>query len=259
MKRGAAPQRNHHKPGQNNSGQANLFSVNPPEQTTQPAPSQNPILNPQNPEHKQATINEKKRSIYEERSLFLGRICLKLGLTPNFITAISFLISIAAGIFFWKGMLLWGVLFMLLTAFTDMLDGSTARAGNMGTTFGGILDHVSDRYGEFFILAGLTLSGLDHETVHPGWGLAALFSMLIASYTRAAAESMGKIENCAVGIMGRLEKFILIMIGATLEHYFPHQRYLEIALIIVTVASLVTAIQRMVYTKRVLDEREGRK
>ena len=197
------------------------------------------------------TLNQKKRSFYEEKSLFLGRVCLKLGLTPNFITGVSFLISIAAGALFWKGELMWGVFFMLLTAFTDVLDGATARAGKMGTTFGGFLDHVSDRYGEFFILAGVTLSG----AVHPGWALAALFSMLIASYTRAAAESLCKIDNCAVGIMGRLEKFLLIMAGAVLDHYFPTQRWLEIALIIVAVASLITAIQRVVFTKRTLDQR----
>ncbi|HSH00842.1 MAG TPA: CDP-alcohol phosphatidyltransferase family protein [candidate division Zixibacteria bacterium] len=199
------------------------------------------------------TLNQKKRSFYEENSLFLGRVCLKLGLTPNFITGVSFLISIAAGAFFWKGELLWGVFFMLLTAFTDMLDGATARAGNLGTTFGGFLDHVSDRYGEFFILAGVTLSG----AAHPGWALAALFSMLIASYTRAAAESLCKIDNCAVGIMGRLEKFLLIMAGATLEHFFPTQRWLEIALIIVAATSLITAIQRVIFTKRTLDRRRS--
>ncbi len=241
------------EPGRDDSSrQGDIFSA------TESQPSPNPILNPQTPEQKQPTLNQKKRSMYEERSLFLGHICLKLGLTPNFITGVSFLISIAAGVLFWKGMLLWGVAFMALTAFTDMLDGSTARAGNMGTTFGGILDHVSDRYGEFFILAGISMSGLSHDTVHPGWAMAALFSMLIASYTRAVAESMGKLENCAVGIMGRLEKFILIMIGAGLEHYFPNQRYLEIALIIVTAASLITAIQRMVFTKRALEKREGK-
>lgn len=195
------------------------------------------------------TLNQRKRSFYEERSLFLGRLCLKLGLTPNMLTGISFLISIVAGVFFWKQEMLWGVLFMALTAFTDMLDGSTARAGNMGTTFGAILDHVADRYGEFFILAGITLSGV----VHPGLSLSALFAMLIASYTRATAESIGKIANCAVGIMGRLEKFILIMIGATLEQFYPTQRWLEIALIIVAGASLITAVQRLIFTKKELE------
>lgn len=198
-------------------------------------------------------INQRKRQIYEESSLFLGRICVKLGFTPNYITAVSFVSAIVSGIFFWRGEWLWGVLWMFITSFTDMLDGSTARAGNMGTVFGGILDHVSDRYGEFFILAGITLSG----RVHPGWGLFALFGMIIASYTRAAAESMGKIENCAVGIMGRLEKFILIILGSLLEYFFPEGMFprsgwLEVALIIVGLTSYITSVQRMVFTYKVL-------
>ena len=154
-------------------------------------------------------MNQRKRQFYEDSSLVLGKICLKLGFTPNLLTGLSLLCALVSGVFFWRSEFWWGVIWMLATAFTDMLDGSTARAGNIGTVFGGILDHVSDRYGEFFILAGITMSG----AVHPGWGLFALFSMIMASYTRATAESMGKMENCAVGIMGRLEKFILIMGG----------------------------------------------
>jgi len=157
---------------------------------------------------------------------------------------------------FWRGEMLWGVVWMVLTSFTDMLDGSTARAGKMGTVFGGILDHVTDRYGEFFILAGITLSG----AVHPGWGLFALFGMLIASYTRAAAESIGKIENCAVGMVGRLEKFILIIVGSFLEHFLPVGRWpeggwLEFMLIIVGATSFLTAVQRLVYARKVLGDR----
>lgn len=202
-------------------------------------------------------FNQRKRQLYEESSLVLGKICYRLGLRPNFITAVSFGCAIVSGIMFWRNEMIWGVVWMLLTSFTDMLDGSTARAGNIGTVFGGILDHVSDRYGEFFILAGMTMSG----AVHPGWGLFALFGMLIASYTRAAAESMGKIENCAVGIMGRLEKFILIMAGSIAEHFlptgtWPKGGWLEFALIIVGVTSVITAIQRLAYTKKVLGDKQ---
>ena len=202
------------------------------------------------------SINQRKRAFYERSSLFLGHICLKLGLTPNFLTAVSLVCAIVSGAYFWAGKLMWGVFWMLMTSLTDMLDGSTARAGNLGTVFGGILDHVSDRYGEFFILAGITLS----RTVHPGWGLFAMFGMIIASYTRAAAESMGKIENCAVGIMGRMEKFIAIMVGAVLESYFPvgtwpRSGWLELALIIVGITSFITAIQRLVYARKLLGNR----
>jgi len=204
------------------------------------------------------TLNQRKRRFYEESSLFLGRLCLKMGLKPNALTGLSLLCAVASGIAFWRGEMIWGVVGMVATAFTDMLDGATARAGNIGTVFGGILDHVSDRYGEFFILAGITLSG----AVHPGWGIFALFAMLIASYTRAAAESMGKIENCAVGIMGRLEKFILIIAGSIAEHFlpvgtWPKGGWLEFALIIVGLTSLITAVQRLIYTKKLLgDKRE---
>ncbi len=199
------------------------------------------------------TLNQRKRQWYESSSLVLGRACLKLGMTPNFLTAVSLVCALVSGIYFWRHQMGWGVFWMLMTSFTDMLDGSTARAGNMGTVFGGILDHVSDRYGEFFILAGITLSG----AAHPGWGLFALFAMLIASYTRAAAESMGKIENCAVGIMGRLEKFVLIMFGAIMEIYlpggsWPRGRWLEFALIIVGLTSVITAVQRLIYARKLL-------
>ena len=192
----------------------------------------------------------------------MGRLCLKLGFTPNMLTGISLLCAAISGLFFWNGQLWLGVLFILLTSFTDMLDGSTARAGNIGTVFGGILDHVSDRYGEFLILAGITLSG----TVHPGWGLFALFGMIIASYTRAAAESMGKIENCAVGIMGRLEKFLCIIAGAILENYFPENRWLDLgwfrlgwfetSLIIVGITSYITSVQRLFYTRKILGDKK---
>jgi len=180
-----------------------------------------------------------------------------MGLRPNLLTFISLGCAIVSGIFFWRDQMIWGVIWMVLTSFTDMLDGSTARAGNIGTVFGGIFDHVADRFGEFFILAGITLSG----AVHPGWGLFALFGMLIASYTRAAAESIGRIENCAVGIMGRLEKFLLIIAGSIVEYFlpvgtWPRGGWLEFALIIVGLTSVITAIQRLIYARKVLGDRQ---
>ncbi|MBI5266610.1 MAG: CDP-alcohol phosphatidyltransferase family protein [candidate division Zixibacteria bacterium] len=203
-------------------------------------------------------INQRKRQLYERSTLWLGRICLKLGLTPNFLTGLSLVCALVSGVCFWRGEMLWGVVWIALTGVTDMLDGSTARASGKGTVFGGILDHVSDRFGEFFILAGITLSG----AIAPAWGLYALFGMLIASYVRAAAESIGKLENCAVGIMGRTEKVIVIMIGATIEHFiptggFPRTGWLEIALVIVGTTSIITAIQRMVFAWKALNGREN--
>lgn len=192
-----------------------------------------------------------RRQFYEQSSTHLGVYCRKLGLTPNFLTGVSLACALASGILFWQKQLIWGLVLMALTSVTDMLDGATARAGNMGTVFGGILDHVSDRYGEFFILAGLGLSGLAHH----GSALFALFGMLIASYTRAAAESIGNLPTCAVGIMGRLEKFIIIVAGVLLEYFLPGRNFLDYCLIVVGAASVITSIQRLVFAARELKKR----
>jgi len=201
-------------------------------------------------------LNKKRRAAYEKHSQIMGRVCVRMGLTPNVISYISLVMAIVAGYVLWEGRFIWGIVFILLTSITDMLDGATARAGNMGTTFGGILDHVLDRYAEFIILSGILLSA----RVHPVWPIFAIFGMIMASYSRKAAESIGKIESAEVGWVGRLEKFIVIMIGLALITIFPDVELiklnlLEMALILVGVVSHITAIQRMYFAKKELDRR----
>jgi len=198
-------------------------------------------------------VDQKRRKAYELHSQILGRWCLRLGLTPNLISFVSLLLGLAAGYVLWRGWFLWGIVLIVLTSLADMLDGATARAGNLGTLFGGILDHVLDRYAEFFILSGILLSG----QVHPIWPLVALSGMIMASYSRKAAESIGKLESAEVGWVGRLEKFLVIMIGLALQAIFPQAdllglKLLEIALLVVGVVSHVTAIQRVFYARREL-------
>ena len=191
-------------------------------------------------------MHQKRRAGYEEGSLPYGRLCVKLGLTPNILTGISLGLGLAAGLLFWQHLWVLGIVAMLLSAFTDMLDGATARASNSGTRFGSVLDRVSDRFGEFFILMGILLSGM----VEPAWILCAQFGVLIASYTRSAAESVGGLKSAAVGAAGRLEKFVLIIAGATGEWLLPGYSLLRYGVILVAAVSVTTALQRLVYTYR---------
>jgi phosphatidylglycerophosphate synthase len=204
-------------------------------------------------EDRMMQAQQRWRDIYETFSSPFGKICLTLGLTPNVLTITSFLCAAGAGIFFWKGHILLGVLMIMMTMFTDMLDGATARAGNLGTSFGGILDHVFDRYGEALILIGIALSGI----VHPVWCLVALFGMTIASYTREAAEAIGKIENMAVGFFGRLQKLFMIILGSVLEYAFPGNKILTYTLIFVGALSFMTSFQRLLFAHKVLKRRKS--
>ncbi len=197
-------------------------------------------------------MHHTRRATYEAFSIPFGRVCVSLGLTPNILTALGLVTAGGAAAAFWQERFILGVVLMLVTSLLDMLDGATARAGNLGTVFGGVLDHNVDRVGEFLIILGIVLS----EHVHPGWGMYALFGMWSASYARAAAESIGKMKTCAVGIVGRMEKFIIILAGAVFEVFFP-MKALQFAMIAVGTISFITTVQRLVFAHKELSGRSG--
>jgi phosphatidylglycerophosphate synthase len=191
------------------------------------------------------------RQNYEQLTLPLGRVCLRLGLTPDALTYLSLALSIGAGYLIAQQQFWWGIMVILLVGFADMLDGATARAGNTASDYGTVLDHVIDRYAEGCIMGGVALSGV----VAPIWALFALLGMIMASYVRARAEATGKIASCNVGFAGRQEKLGLLLTGLLLQPLLPTLRPLEWALILVGLASHITAVQRLRYARRVLRDR----
>jgi len=188
------------------------------------------------------------RKLYEQTMLPIGAACVRVGLTPDMLTLISLTLGGIAAYAISQGAFLLGVLFIGLMTFADMLDGSTARAGGTASPAGTLFDHVVDRYAEFFILLGIMLSG----AVASGWAMFALFGMVMASYVRARADSTGKVASCDVGFAGRPEKIALLVIGMILQQFLPLLRILEWAVIAVGVLSHITAVQRLLYARRIL-------
>ena len=193
------------------------------------------------------------RKLYEQTMLPIGAACVRIGLTPDTLTSISLTLGGIAAYAISQRAFLLGVLFIGLMTFADMLDGSTARAGGTASPAGTLFDHVVDRYAEFFILLGIMLSG----AVASGWAMFALFGMVMASYVRARAEATGKVASCDVGFAGRPEKIMLLVIGMILQQFLPLLRVLQWAVIAVGVLSHVTAIQRLLYARRILLGDEG--
>jgi phosphatidylglycerophosphate synthase len=188
------------------------------------------------------------RTLYEQTTIPLGRICLRLGLTPNALTLISLLIGGLAGYAIARGRFFGGVALIILMGVADMLDGATARAGGLASPYGTVLDHVVDRYAEFAILLGVMLSG----AVAPTWVIFALFGMIMASYVRARAESTGLVTSCNVGFAGRQEKLALLCLGMLAQPWLPRFALLQWAVIAVGAVSHITAVQRLLYTRRVI-------
>lgn len=172
----------------------------------------------------------------------LGKRLGTLGLKPNAITTTSLLVSCLAAAAYSLKLPLLGALGLLGSGLIDMLDGAVARATGTSSRFGAVYDHVLDRYAEFAILLGIGLGGF----VNWIWVIFALFGMVMASYVRAKAESVGGLKSCTVGIAERQEKLILLLAGSILQSIFPLA--LPICVFIVGVLSHVTVIQRLHYT-----------
>jgi phosphatidylglycerophosphate synthase len=164
------------------------------------------------------------------------------------LTLISLLIGGMAAVAIARGEFVAGVACIGLMGIADVLDGATARAGGTASPYGTVLDHVVDRYAEFMILLGVMLSG----AVAPAWVIFALFGMVMASYVRARAESTGLVASCNVGFAGRQEKLVLLCLGLLIQPLFPWLDLLQWAVIAIGVVSHITAVQRLLYTYRVI-------
>lgn len=165
-----------------------------------------------------------------------------LGVKPNTVTTVSLLVSCLAAVAYSFKLPVIGGLGLMASGFVDMLDGAVARATGFATRFGAVYDHVLDRYAEFAILLGIGVGGF----VDWIWVIFALFGMVMASFVRAKAESVGGLKSCTVGIAERQEKLILLLVGSILQPLFWFA--LPICVFAVGVLSHITVIQRLRYT-----------
>jgi phosphatidylglycerophosphate synthase len=104
------------------------------------------------------------------------------------------------------------------------------------------MDHVLDRYAEYLIIMGIVLGDYVDWTL----GVFALVGMILASFTRAKAESIGGLKSCTVGIAERQEKLIILIIGSLFSIYYIDA--LSYAVVLVGILSHFTVIQRLQYT-----------
>ena len=184
----------------------------------------------------------KLRAKYEALMRPVGESLGNLGIKPNVLTTFSLLISVGAGVAYAYRNPMIGAVGLIVSGVLDMLDGAVARATHTSTRFGAVYDHVLDRYGEFFALVGIGVGGLSSWL----WVMFCLFGMVMASFTRAKAESVGGLKSCTVGIAERQEKLIVLLVGSILQPYINGA--LMAAIIAVGLLSHITVVQRLNYT-----------
>lgn len=173
------------------------------------------------------------------------QLALALRLTPNTVTVIGLLLTLAAAVLVANGALLLGAALLTAGSLLDAVDGALARARGGGTAFGSFLDSTLDRAGEAILyigLAGYLLGALQDPTWPVMAAIVALAGSFLVSYSRARAEGIGL--TAAVGLAPRTERLVLVIAGIALAGlgFVPA---LIGALVIIAALTVATVLQRI--------------
>jgi len=186
-----------------------------------------------------------KREKFEKISKKTGQIFSKLGLTPNQYTLISLIFVLVSFYFLIKERLILALIFFLLAAFLDFIDGAVAKFLKRETKEGAYLDTVSDRYVEGIILLGfLFLPLADFILPAKVWIFLAFFGSFLTTYAKAAAKEKELVETeLKKGLLGRAERIILISLAIFLGIF--NFSWIICPIIILAIFSNITALQRI--------------
>ena len=179
----------------------------------------------------------------------IARVMARLGIHPNTVTLVGFLLQVGVGVVFGLGHLVLGGWLLLVVAPVDALDGALARALEQKSLLGAFLDSTFDRLSDAALILGLTVHYLRQgEHLEVVLLLISLVAALMVSYTRARAEALG--FPCRVGLLTRLERIALIAALSAVG--------LPIVMIwILAVLSVFTVAQRILYVYAVSRREEA--
>jgi phosphatidylglycerophosphate synthase len=189
-----------------------------------------------------------------------ARACIALGIGPNAVSWLSFLLGAGAGLALALGRFGLGAALALLSNACDALDGLVARETGVASDAGEVLDATIDRYNELVFLGGLCWY-YGAERVLVALCVAALGGSFMVSYSTAKAEALG--VEAPRGSMRRPERSLYLILGAvstSLLGGWGVARFAEApmlaALAWVAVVSNASAVLRLAAVARAVRERD---
>ena len=177
-----------------------------------------------------------------------AKFLLRLKLTPNNVTILALLLGISTSIFLYFDMQIIAVTLLWVSGYLDAVDGAMARRSNSSSSFGTLLDIVSDRIVEVSIVLVLGLKFVDVRYNIIVLTVCILMSMTIFLTVGALSEKKGvKSFYYQAGVAERSEGFIFFSLMILIPSY------LGIITNIFSILIIITAIQRFLEAKRLLD------
>ena len=181
----------------------------------------------------------------------VARFFIRIGLTPNSVTAIGALCVVGSAIYFFpRGDFFIGTLVISFFILSDLFDGAMARMSSQGASkWGGFLDSTVDRVSDSSILFAVCIYLIDKDDQLAILYLVALITGMLIPYIRAKAESMS--IECSGGIAERTERAIIVLVGTGL-HGLGLSYALTISAWLLAILGVITTCQRLIIVKRAI-------
>jgi phosphatidylinositol phosphate synthase len=146
------------------------------------------------------------------RMVLLG--LYRAGIRPWQLTLASFLNNVAVGWLLLKDLRLLPGILLLPAGMLDIFDGGVARLRHEDSRAGAFLDSVMDRLSDAIVFGCLFWSlSRQHLDLQAALCMSALVISLSVSHLRAEGEALGL--TLSEGVMQRLERYVVLMIGLT--------------------------------------------
>jgi CDP-diacylglycerol--glycerol-3-phosphate 3-phosphatidyltransferase len=188
------------------------------------------------------------RAFFAKATDPVARAALKIGLTPDIVTVIGTVGSMAGALTLYPmGKLFFGGCVIWFFTLFDMADGSMARQRGGGTKFGAVLDATCDRISDGAVFCGL-LWWIAFHMRSMSLVVATLICLVtsqVISYIKARAEA-SELRGDG-GMIERPERLILALGAAGVADFpfIPWPPALPIGMWILAVTSVITVGQRV--------------
>lgn len=173
---------------------------------------------------------------------------IKLKLTPNNVTVLALILGVLTSVFVYFDMEIIGVILLWLSGYLDAVDGAMARKTNKTSSFGALMDITFDRIVEVSIILIIGFRYIDARMNLIVLAISIILSMTIFLTVGALTEQKGmKSFYYQAGVAERSEGFIMFSLMILLPNY------LIIIINVFSIMVLITAFQRALEAKKILD------
>ena len=176
----------------------------------------------------------------------VGRIALKIPISPNAWTVLSLLPAVAGFWLAFEGKLVFAVIAFAVSGFIDGIDGAVARLTGRATALGAFIDGTIDRLVDFLLVFSFLFVGLP-DLVLPmtWWVVIGAYFGIMPTFVVAYANHRGAVEDpyekVVWRILHRVEMFVLWLLALLAAAFDPS--WGSYLFVFVSVLSVVTTFQ----------------